>query len=72
MNAIKSNFAILDVKSGRKSLKKLFYKTDSFGQVLPVRIPVTIKGYIDGVWGDDDGISQEFSVSVQSVKQTSR
>jgi hypothetical protein len=66
---IKSDFALLDVKTGRGPLKKHFAKRPRFGGCPPaMRIPVTITGYIDDVWGGDDGVSREFGVVVQSVK----
>ena len=66
---IKSTFAILDVKAGRSALNKHFSKRPALGVCPPaMRIPVTITGYIDGIWGADDGVSREFSVTVQSVK----
>lgn len=66
---IKSTFAILDVKAGRGPLNKHFAKAPRLGGCPEkLRIPVTITGYIDGVWSNDDGVSREFSVTVQSVK----
>lgn len=66
---IKSDFALLDVKTGRAALRKHFAKRPRFGGCPPaMRVPVTITGYIDDVWGGDDGVSREFSVVVQSVK----
>ena len=56
---LKSGFALLDVKSGRVGLAKI---------VKSNRIPVTIKGFIDCQWGNDDGESIEFSVDVTEVK----
>lgn len=58
---IKSNFAILDVKSGRKGLANYFASAGA------KRVPVTITGFIDGTWGSDDGTSLEFEVDVKSV-----
>lgn len=69
MIEIKSTFAILDVKAGKFALAQHFNKRPRLGECPPkMRIPVTITGYIDGTWSDSDGISQEFSVTVQSVK----
>lgn len=66
---IKSNFAILDVKAGRGPLNKHFSKRPRLGKCpAEMRVPVTITGYIDDVWGGDDGVSREFGVVVQSVK----
>lgn len=65
---IKSNFAILDVKNGRKSLAKHFKNRPTAGECpKEMRIPVIITGYIEGVWGRDDGESQEFSVHVDKT-----
>lgn len=65
---IKSDFAILDVKVGCRALGKHFLKRPNSGECpSALRIPVTIKGYIDDIWGGFDGVSQEFGVCVQSV-----
>lgn len=70
---IKSDFAILDVKAGRAALNKHFSDRPRLGQCPhKMRVPVTITGYIDGVHGDDDGVSREFCIVVQSVKTTKR
>lgn len=58
---INSTFALLDVTKGRAKLAKRIEKGE--------RIPVIIRGTITGVWGDDDGISQEFEVEVDSAKE---
>ena len=59
---IQSDFAILDVKHGRK---KLF---DHLGHDLSEEeVPVTITGKIRYAFGNDDGVSQEFTVDVESV-----
>jgi len=55
---IQSNFALLDVKHGRKGLEKALSKGP---------IPVTITGNLTGVWGNDDGESVEFEVEVTKV-----
>lgn len=71
--AIKSDFAILDVKAGRAALAKHFKDRPRLGECPPkLRIPVTITGYIDDIHGSDDGVSREFSVTVQSVKTRKR
>lgn len=61
-----SDFALLDVKKGRKRLFKCvggqgFGKT---GKPTGERIPVTITGFIVGAHSDDDGTSREFEVEV--------
>ena len=60
---IKSNFAILDVKKGRKKLVRHFDECPK-----RPRIPILIEGYIDGQHSEDDGTSIEFSVEVTSVR----
>lgn len=66
---IKSTFAILDVKAGRKQLAEHFKDAPRLGPT-PRRflIPVTITGYLEGTWSHDDGVSQEFSIDVKGVK----
>ena len=56
---IQSDFAILDVKRGRVSLKKKVAKEGA--------IEVVIYGSVVGTWGYDDGVSQEFEVVVDRV-----
>ncbi len=56
---IKSDFAILDVKSGRKKLLNLLQQQK--------RVTVTIMATVDIPWGQDDGISQEFIIRVNSI-----
>jgi hypothetical protein len=62
---IQSTFCLLDVKRGRKKLAK-FFNFEAAPEGL--RIPVTITGYVTGVWGNDDGESQEFTVEVTKAK----
>lgn len=59
---IESDFALLDVKKGRKTLSKVFDKNQN------ARIPVTICGFLIGQWGHDDGTSIEFEVEVNEAK----
>lgn len=64
----KSDFVLLDVKSGRRSLAKMF-GLNGYPEVCgSVRIPVTIKGYITHRHGGDDGVSIEYGVEVESLK----
>ena len=56
---ITSSFAILDVKVGRQ---KLLNRTQT-----EEGVPVIIKGTIEGACGQDDGVSQEFTVIVEEV-----
>ncbi len=63
-----SGFAILDVTKGRKKLAKHFAARPPMGECPEaLRLPITITGYISGVHGRDDGVSQEFSVVVEGV-----
>lgn len=65
---ISSTFAILDVKQGRDALNEHFKHRPRLGPCPEaMRVPVVIHGYIDGVWGDDDGTSREFTVEVDKV-----
>ncbi|EMG53119.1 hypothetical protein WYI_13812 [Ochrobactrum sp. CDB2] len=66
---LSSEFAILDVKRGRKKLAEHFKDLPPFGECPDnLRIPVTIHGYIAGDWGRDDGTSQEFSIMVEKLE----
>lgn len=56
---ITSEFALLDVKKGRVSLASRIRKGEKFN--------VTLRGTITGVWGHNDGISQEFQVDVDGI-----
>lgn len=59
---ISSDFAILDVKKGRKALDQMLLMEPS------VRFKLTIEAEVDYVWGGDDGISQEFALKVTSLR----
>jgi hypothetical protein len=64
-----SDFAILDVRKGRKLLAKHFESRPRLGKCpKALRIPVVIRGYIDCVNGSDDGTSQEFAVTVTGLE----
>ena len=58
---LQSDFAILDVKRGRRGLLRKLEKR-------PRPVPVTITGKIVRAWGGDDGVSQEFEVEVDRVR----
>lgn len=59
---ISSDFAVLDVKRGRKALAKaVLHAPDR-------RIPVVIRGFLDSPHSRDDGTSVEFSVHVTHVE----
>ena len=60
---ITSNSLILDVKRGRNKLLKTVGWDSNEGKC----VPVTITGYIVSAYGNDDGVSREFSVEVDSV-----
>ena len=61
MRRIQSDFAILDVKHGRRTLKNGLDHGET--------VEVIIRGCITGVHGRDDGESREFIVRVDSVKE---
>lgn len=65
---ISCEFAILDIKKGRRSLYSHFEKMPLIGEVpTEFHIPVTLTGYIIGAWGNDDGESREFSMAVENI-----
>ncbi|WP_456868270.1 hypothetical protein [Galbibacter sp. BG1] len=73
MSKLVSDFALLDVKDGRHDLAKHFKDRPVMGECPPeFRVPVTIEGYIQDVWGSDDGESQEFSVKVEKIETVSQ
>lgn len=57
----KSDFAILDVKAGRKALAKRIARGE--------QVRVLIDMVIECQHGNDDGVSIEFNGHVQSVRQ---
>jgi hypothetical protein len=68
---LQSNFALLDVKRGRKTLDRMIDRNGKSGAEthdLPERIPVVIHGWITHRHGHDDGESQEFGVAVERVE----
>lgn len=58
---VKADFALVDIKRGRKGLLKI---VGDHGH----RVPVTLKGYIVGDWSRDDGTSIEFEIDVREHK----
>lgn len=60
----KSTFALLDVMTGRAVLERRLKKSG------PIRVRVDMT--VDYAWGGDDGTSQEFSCTVQSVKELAK
>lgn len=63
-----SDFVLLDIKSGRASLARLFGCGGYSDNEKSVRIPVTIKGFITHRHGNDDGVSIEYGVEVTNLK----
>lgn len=60
------DFALLDVKHGRVGLNRRFFdKPDA------EPVEVTITGRVTGIWGHDDGESQEFEVQVDKIDTSS-
>lgn len=64
-----SDFAILDIKTGRAALAHRFVTRPRMGPCPEnLRVPVVITGYLDCVHSRDDGVSQEFSVVVEKLE----
>lgn len=63
-----SNFAILDVKSGRVALAKQLQPNGYPEKGITMRIPVTIKGFITHAHSGNDGVSIEYGVEVMDLK----
>ena len=66
---VSSDFAILDVKRGKRALSKCM-PAGSARIAKQDRIPVVIYGFISHQWGGDDGVSIEFGVDVERVVLT--
>lgn len=66
--SVTSDFAILDIKSGRAKVSKAL--GGNWEENIPShhKIPVTIKGYIVAQYSGDDGVSREFKIDVSTVK----
>ena len=65
---LKIKHAVVDITTGRKEFSKRFAERPHFGPCPEqMRVPITITGYIDGIFGDDDGTSQEFTVCVTKL-----
>jgi hypothetical protein len=58
--AFQSDFAILDVKKGRRALENRLNEK---------AVHVLVEMIIEYVHGHDDGVSQEFSCQVKSVRE---
>ena len=65
MEKIDSKFALLDVMRGRVKLAKRINAGET-------RIPVTVRGYIVNVFGNDDGTSIEFEIEVTDAVERLR
>jgi len=65
---IGSDFAILDVKRGRRRLQRHFKHRPIGSCPRKMLIPVVIHGFIESQWGGDDGVSTEFGVTVKKVE----
>ncbi len=65
MPRIDSNVCVLDVEKGRVQLARRVNNGEK-------RIPVTIRGYITDIWGNDDGCSIPFTVEVADVYERKR
>jgi hypothetical protein len=66
MPKVKVDWAYVDVKgAGRKRLNKIIGERNA-----PVRhrVPVTLKGFLDDISSGDDGVSQEFSITVTGAR----
>lgn len=64
-----SDFVLLDIKSGRVALSKVFSEPNGYPpNGVEVLIPVTIKGFITHRHGGDDGISIEYGVLPTEIK----
>ncbi len=62
---LESDFALLDVKRGRKTLAK---KMPPGSARTDAPIPVIIHGFITHQHGSDDGVSIEFGVDVTKIE----
>lgn len=68
IDRIRSDFAILDVKAGRAALAAHFKDRPRLGKCPEnLRVYVTVTGYLEAIWGSDDGVSREFSMAVDTV-----
>ncbi|MDE4297172.1 hypothetical protein PXK56_18465 [Phaeobacter gallaeciensis] len=67
---IEAGMAVLDVTTGRQALAKHFESRPTTGPCPErLRVPVTITGYIDYAWGDDDGTSQGFVTTIEKIER---
>lgn len=59
---VTSDFAILDVKGGRKELSRAILTNPH------VRYRLVIEADVEDTWSNDDGISQEFGLKVTAMR----
>lgn len=59
-------FAVVSVRQGRAALRKILVRGE--------KVRVVLEGTLDYEWGHDDGIDQEFAMTVEkvSVKEESK
>lgn len=64
-----TEFAIVDVTTGRAALARHFEKRPAMG-LCPehLRIPIVLRGYLSGQNSRDDGTSIEFTMDVESFE----
>lgn len=60
---LSSGLGMLDITHGRRGLYKRF-----FGKPEAEPVEVIVHGKIVNIWGNDDGISQEFELNVDKVE----
>lgn len=66
---LKSNFAILDVLTGRQKLLKIVgSRWLASAPITNKKVPVVIHGFVTEAHGDDDGTSREFEVMVNKIE----
>ena len=66
---ITSDYALIDVTIGAKELEKHFENKPVSGPCPEeFLIPVTLTGYISNVFGNHDGTSQQFEMTVANIE----
>lgn len=69
----KAHFGILSIRQGRAAVRKhLERNMDPKTKHTDAPIHVLISADIDGVWSRDDGIDQEFTLTVKDILEVSR
>jgi hypothetical protein len=65
-----SGFGLIDITTGRNALFRRFEKRLPFcGCPENMKIPVIIHANIDGIAGNDDGVSREFTLEILKIEQ---